>query len=153
MEGKHTVLIVNEAAHDLKVLEHEGLTASATSTTRVLIAEDNRMVLDFVQILLEAEGYTVLASETAEAALVLVQEKGEVDLLVTDVIMPRMNGPELYERLREIMPGLKVIYMSGYPEKAETICGSADPSVTFISKPFTSESLLKYVSSTLANNP
>lgn len=158
MDEKHTIPVEGGSPKKLRqpagVQEQERFTApvAAPSTAaRILIADDNRMILDFVQVLLERQGYTVLAAESPQEALALVQGTREVDLLVSDVVMPQMSGPELYVRLLETMPRLKVIYMSGYPEKFEALMGTADRPVTLLAKPFTSESLLKYVSLALAD--
>jgi DNA-binding NtrC family response regulator len=119
------------------------------SAPKIILVDDERLVLDYVQILLEAAGYTVLAADSPEAALKLSLKAGHVDLLVTDVAMPHMNGPQLYERLRESRPGLKVLFMSGYPDAAKSLCNLSDNSVRFVEKPVTSEALLKKVAAVL----
>jgi CheY-like chemotaxis protein len=129
------------------------MAVSSRSASRILVVEDNRMILDYVQILLEGEGHTVLTAETPGAALELSREGGKIDLLLSDVVMPQMNGPELYERILETRPGLKVMYMSGYPDHFATVHGAVGTSVNLIAKPFTSEMLLKRISSVLSYHP
>jgi CheY-like chemotaxis protein len=115
------------------------------SAARILVVEDSRPILDFVQFLLEGAGHTVLATEFPEEALILAGGDETIDLLVSDVVMPQMSGPELYERLLEARPGLKVLFMSGYPDSVEILRKEDDNTVDFIAKPFTSEAFLKHV--------
>jgi hypothetical protein len=125
-------------------------TESPRFAATILLAEDNRMLLDFVQLLLEAQGYTVLAAELPETALAMAHGNEKIDLLISDVTMPQMSGPELYEHLLETCPELKVLFMSGYPGSAEISHEALVESVDFIAKPFTSEAFLKKVSSALS---
>lgn len=126
------------------------IAAKAPAAAKIVVAEDNRVILEYIQLLLEATGHTVLAADTPEEALALALEAGEIDLLVSDVVMPQMNGPELYERLLETMPGLRVLFMSGYPGSFEILRRGHEDTVGFISKPFTSEAFLKRVAAALA---
>lgn len=107
------------------------------------------MVVDFVQIVLEGVGHTVLVVQTPEAALELAREHQEIDLLLSDVVMPLMSGPELYKRILELRAGLKVLFMSGYPDAAETIREAVNVPVNLIVKPFTSKALINRVSAIL----
>ncbi|MBV5328426.1 MAG: response regulator [Chlorobium sp.] len=123
---------------------------SPRSAATILLAEDNRMLLDFAQLLLEEQGYTVLAAESPEIALTLARENRNIDLLISDVVMPQMSGPELYERLLETRQGLKVLFMSGYPGSVKIPHGLHIEEVDFIAKPFTSEAFLKKVSAAIS---
>lgn len=125
------------------------MTSKSRSSARILLVDDERMVLDYVQLLLEGAGYNVLAADTPQAALQLSLKAGDIDLLVADVVMPEMSGPELHKNILETRPGLKVLFMSGYPDAAKSLCSTNDNSVSFIAKPVTSESLLKKVSAAL----
>jgi two-component system, cell cycle sensor histidine kinase and response regulator CckA len=99
----------------------------------ILLAEDNEMVRNFVDELLTRQGFTVLVARDPKEALQLAQQ-GDFDLLITDVIMPRMTGFELYAKLAKSYPGLKVLYMSGYTDSImEPI---PDSKAHFIEKPF-----------------
>jgi PAS domain S-box-containing protein len=108
----------------------------------VLVAEDSSQVLELTRTILEQSGYTVFTAPSGEDALKLLkEEKNQIDLLLTDVIMPEMNGPELFRQALEICPGLKVLYMSGYTGNAILQHGFSEKEVHLIQKPFTLASL------------
>ena len=112
----------------------------------ILLVEDDKEVRDFVLLALDQAGYHVMESEGPLQALEEMENRGaEIDLLLTDVIMPEMNGKELYQRLRQRHPGLKVLYMSGYaPEELDL---EADGS--FLAKPFSISQLTSAVKEAL----
>ena len=101
----------------------------------ILLVEDNEMVRDMVRDLLTSYGCTVIEAGGPKQALDKVNGQ-HLDLLVTDVVMPDMNGPELYSCLSEFYPGLKVLYMSGYTQNVIVHNGAFDDGVNFIQKPF-----------------
>jgi two-component system, cell cycle sensor histidine kinase and response regulator CckA len=106
-------------------------------TETVLITEDDADILELGQSILEQLGYTVLAAGTPDDALAVAKAyKGRIDLLITDVVMPQMNGKELAHRLCEATPGLRCIYMSGYTANVIAHHGVLDPGVRFLQKPF-----------------
>ncbi len=107
----------------------------------VLVVEDESRLRTLVRRLLERRGYTVLLAATAEEALEVFGRGAAVDVMLTDVVMPGASGPELSGRLRELRPGLRVLYMSGYTEDAISHHGVLDPGVAFLHKPFTAEEL------------
>jgi len=108
----------------------------------VLLVEDEDMVRGLAKRVLELQGYTVLeAVDGGRACLECSRHEGTIHLLLTDVIMPAMNGRELYETLRGMKPELKVLFMSGYTENVIAQHGVLDPGTPFIQKPFTIESL------------
>jgi len=112
--------------------------AEVSGRETVLVVEDNDMVRKMAAELLERQGYRALSAEGGEECLELVAgHRGDIDLLLTDVVMPDMNGRELYERLVQDRPGLKVLYMSGYTENVVAHRGVLDQGVDFIHKPFT----------------
>jgi YesN/AraC family two-component response regulator len=87
-------------------------------------------------------GYTVLAAQTPVHAMHLVAEyPGDIHLLITDVVMPEMNGRELAEQLRTIRPNLECLYMSGYTADLIAHRGILDEGINFIQKPFGSDEL------------
>jgi DNA-binding NtrC family response regulator len=91
-------------------------------------------------------GHRVLCAEEPHAAIELARDNATgIDLLISDVVMPQMNGPELYGRLSEIIPGLKVLFMSGYANNLSVHDGFLEEGVNFITKPFTSETMLGHV--------
>ncbi len=125
-----------EAAADLQETE------IPRGTETILIVEDEETVLKLTKAMLEALGYNVLAARDRNHALHLAREdRGDVHLLLTDVVMPEMNGKELSERIMAIKPGLKRLYMSGYTADVIARQGVLEEGVKFISKPFSLQDL------------
>lgn len=119
------------------------LRTTARGSATILLVEDNQLVREMTADLLTECGYDVLAAEGAMQGLELLREHGRhVDLLLSDVIMPRMNGPMLFEELKAIQPDLKVLYMSGYSENVIVNSDIASPGASYIQKPFTAQLLL-----------
>ena len=115
--------------------------ASSNGET-VLLAEDEAVVRNLVASMLHMQGYTVIAAESGSQAIeAFNSQEGSVDLLLTDVIMPDMNGKTLYNAVSEACPDLKVIYMSGYTEDVIAHHGVLDADVNFIQKPFSMDDL------------
>lgn len=103
----------------------------------ILLVEDEELVRDLAAELLETTGYDVLtAANGVEALRVCTNHAGRIDLLITDVVMPQMGGRELAERLVEIRPHTRVLYMSGYTDDAIVRHGVLDDQMSFIQKPF-----------------
>jgi len=112
----------------------------------VLLVEDNKVVLKLGTQILEGLGYTVISADTPGEALRLSNEfAGTIDLLITDVVMPEINGRELAERLIAMRPGLKCLFMSGYTADVIAHHGVLDKGVYFIQKPFSMKSLAEKV--------
>jgi len=108
----------------------------------ILLVEDEPALLCAAQAMLTRVGYTVLASEDpVEAIAIYDQQDGAIDLLVTDVIMPGMNGYELVKALESRTPGLKWLYMSGYAADVFGSDGLLDEGINFVQKPFTFKQL------------
>jgi PAS domain S-box-containing protein len=108
----------------------------------ILLAEDEEGVRSVAVRVLERIGYRVLAAPDATRCLALAAaEPGRIDLLLTDVVMPDLDGRRLHERLSELRPGLPVIYMSGYAGEVVTHHGVLEWGGAFIQKPFTAEQL------------
>ena len=108
----------------------------------VLIVEDEKEILNISKTVLERAGYTVLSNTNPAAALSLAGKyEGVIDLLVTDVIMPEMNGKDLRDRLVELRPRIKVLFMSGYTADVITERGVLEAEVTFLQKPFSVNAL------------
>jgi DNA-binding NtrC family response regulator len=104
----------------------------------VLMVEDERAILDLGTEMLQAMGYTVLAAPTPEEAIRLAQTHPEgIHLLITDVVMPGMNGRELAERIGALKPGVRCLYMSGYTANVIAHRGVLDEDMLFVQKPFT----------------
>jgi signal transduction histidine kinase len=121
------------------------LTAPPTAprgTETILLVEDEEMVRRLVARVLGELGYRILtAADGGEAQSVSGAEPGRIDLLLTDVIMPGMNGKELFAHLAVARPGLRTLFMSGYTENAIAHHGVLDPGTRFLPKPFTIEHL------------
>jgi PAS domain S-box-containing protein len=108
----------------------------------VLVVEDEVNLRRLTHQFLENQGYTVLeAADGAAAVQICVAHQGTIHLLLTDVIMPGMNGRELAQRVSEIRPNMKVLYMSGYTENAIGHNGTLDAGITLLQKPFTLHAL------------
>jgi two-component system, cell cycle sensor histidine kinase and response regulator CckA len=113
-------------------------------TETLLLVEDEAAVRSSVRRLLEWHGYTVLeARNGAEALRVYEAHAEDIDLVLTDVVMPEMGGHELIERLRQRHPELRVLFMSGYAERALTSDGSIPAGTGYLEKPFTVETLMR----------
>ena len=116
-----------------------------TGTETLLLVENEPAVRNLLQMALRRKGYTVLAAESGRAALDLVRSHaGTIDLLITDVVMPDMNGPELVSRFVTIRPETQTLFMSGYMDDAFSDHGiSAD--INFIQKPFSPRAIAQKV--------
>jgi CheY-like chemotaxis protein len=108
----------------------------------VLVVDDQDVVRDVIRLTLERAGYTVLEAASPNAAIDLVRANGPIDLLVTDVVMPEMDAFELADRIACEVPGVRILYTSGYTDAA-----AEGP---FIHKPFTPAQLVDKVGSVLA---
>jgi len=116
----------------------------------VLIVEDEPGVLKLTRSMLEPLGYTVLTSRSPnEAVRIACEQQGKVDLLVTDVVMPEMNGHELAATLRTLHPGLKCLFMSGCTGDIIADHGELDEAVSFVEKPFSAQRLAERIRRTL----
>ena len=108
----------------------------------VLVAEDEVGIRSPLRRLLVAQGYRVLdASDGLGALEVAKRHSGQIHLLLTDILMPGMNGGELARHLLLIRPGVRVIFMSGYSDEAIQANGILTPGATFLQKPFSLEEL------------
>jgi two-component system, cell cycle sensor histidine kinase and response regulator CckA len=98
------------------------------------------------QNILERQGYRVIVAQNAADALLICERQGRpIDLLVTDVVMPQMSGPELAKRLGPLRPGMKVLFMSGYTDDSVLRHGATEGGVAFLQKPITPSLLARKV--------
>ena len=117
-----------------------------------MVVEDNVMVREMTCELLNTAAYIVLEADSAEQAIKLLQSHGKpIDLLLSDVIMPVMNGPAMYELLKTFQADLKVLYMTGYSENIFSSSGTGDDSINYIRKPFTPNALFDEIDKLLSN--
>jgi CheY-like chemotaxis protein len=112
----------------------------------ILVVEDEEDVRKLAVRILERQGYNVLEASEGLGAFVLVEEyEDPIHLLVTDVVMPKLSGRELVDRIAGIRPEIKVLYMSGYTDNAITHHGILEKGMNYLQKPFTMEGLAKKV--------
>ena len=119
----------------------------------ILLVEDEPAILNLTRLVLERLGYTVLAARTPSEAIRLAREcPGRIGLLITDVVMPEMNGRDLAKDLLSIRPNIQRLFMSGYTADVIAHQGVLDPGVHFIQKPFSPRALGAKVREVLGND-
>lgn len=119
----------------------------------ILVVEDEHEVRKVICLTLEMQGYRVLHASGPDEALELAKAAlGPIDLMLTDVVMPACSGPELAAQLREHMPDLRVLYMSGYSEDAILDHGLSLSETAFLAKPFSSAALGRKVRQVLRDD-
>ena len=123
-------------------------------TETVLLAEDEDAVRAVARVALGRAGYTVLEAADGEQAVeVAVAHAGRIDLLVTDVVMPRVGGRQVAEAVRLLHPAVRVLYLSGYTEDAVVRNGISESEAAFLQKPFTLDGLARKVRAVLDGSP
>jgi CheY-like chemotaxis protein len=128
---------------DEAAVEHSSSPPAAVAragTETILVVEDDELMRDLVRDVLEMNGYSVLTAASSEEAL-REAEDSNIDLVITDVVMPGMTGVDLAEKIREHHPRLQILFMSGYTDRALVARGVLEPGVNFISKPFSNRAL------------
>ena len=116
----------------------------------ILVVEDEDAVRELVEIILAKQGYHVLSTSRGREALALCQSRaGGIDLLITDMVMPGMSGRETAEAVRAVMPGIRVLYMTGYTEDFASINGMVSRGEAIMQKPITAADLLERVGALL----
>jgi len=143
---------VEDAAEQLSPAKIQSNDTDGSET--VLLVEDEECVRELVRITLLARGYKVLEAADGEAGLRVAQSfKGDIDILITDVVMPGLGGRELAKRLLALRPGISLLFLSGYTEDAVISEIAPGPSVAFLQKPFTLQNLAKKVREILRARP
>jgi CheY-like chemotaxis protein len=118
----------------------------------ILVVEDEELVRQMIREILERYGYGVLeAGSGGEAVDLCSRHQGTIHLMLTDVVMPGINGVELSKRMAPMQPEMKVLFMSGYTANAIAHQGVLDPGVSFIHKPFSISSLAHKVREVLGS--
>jgi CheY-like chemotaxis protein len=132
------------------VITSSAVPRSIVGTETILVVEDEEALLGISRRTLVAAGYKVLtATNGDEALLVSAQHAGDIQLLLTDVIMPRMSGGALAQALSKARPALKVLYMSGYTDDAIVHHGVLNAGTHFLAKPFTATDMTRKVRAVL----
>ncbi len=113
----------------------------------ILLVDDEPQVVTLVREMLVREGYTVSGAADGEEALQFAGNgENRIDMLLTDIVMPQLNGRDLADRLKRMRPGLKVLYMSGFMKEAILkYYGISITGIPFLQKPFTRETLARKV--------
>ncbi|HEX2055757.1 MAG TPA: response regulator [Nitrospiraceae bacterium] len=112
----------------------------------VLLVEDDDMVRRLAQVILESHHYRVLPARNADEAIDLAGDHAEeIDVVMTDMVMPGMGGPDLAERLRQLRPGLRVIVTSGYAGRGQELIESLGSQTAFLQKPYTPDMLIRKI--------
>jgi PAS domain S-box-containing protein len=133
-----------------KSLRPELLTAGDSAAPTILVAEDEPAVRALVEHVLRTAGFTVIAAVDGREALDLARALPTIDLLLTDVMMPRLNGPDLAEALRDQRPDQRVLFMSGFTNDVLGERGIISPDVELLTKPFVPDDLLARIREMLA---
>jgi len=129
-----------EADKEVTLVPEEKKASGGDET--ILLVEDEPSILKMTRMMLERKGYTVLSAGTPAEALEIAREHGDkIDLLITDVIMPGMNGRDLAEKLISLYPNIKFLFMSGYSANVIAHQGILEQGVPFIQKPFSMKDL------------
>ena len=137
-------LPVTDAVEEPRPVENPASAAEGTET--LLLVEDNDAVRDLTVKALRRRGYTVHEARSGEEALEWIGASGITpDLLITDIVMPGLSGPALASRLVQQLPGLRVLYVSGYSEDANVMHGAFDSQVPLLQKPFTPSRLAQRI--------
>ena len=124
---------------------------SGTDSKTILVVDDDLSVLGVIKVMLECGNFNVLLAHSAESALRFVERTDlTIDLMLTDVVMPEISGPELADQALLIRPHLKVLFMSGFTESEVVRVKVLDRAIGFLPKPFTSDGLLERLEAILS---
>jgi CheY-like chemotaxis protein len=149
-----TIKIYLPAAEAKAAVEASGQEPAAAlrGSETILVLEDEARVRKLVCEVLAGRGYRVLEAVRGEEAIRMAREhKGRIHLLLTDVVMPEMSGPQALEQIRARHPNVKVLFMSGYTDEAMVHHGILDSGAAFLQKPFLPETLARKVREVLAS--
>lgn len=125
-------------------------TSARVGSQTILLVEDDDALRQFVARVLRNAGYSVVEAGNGEDALEVPESHGRIDLLITDVVMPKLGGVELARRLCACDPQLRVVYISGYSEATLKKQNALGPEAAWLTKPFTSRELLQEARSGLS---
>lgn len=157
VEGIGTTFLIHLPRHRPTEVEQDQAALPPTaplSPKNILLVEDEGGILDMVARTLRSQGHSVLAAPSPEEALRLASTTApKPDLLMTDVVMPGMNGRDLSERIAVLVPGIRILFMSGYTADVISRHGVLDERVHFIGKPFDKQALEAKLQEVLGNKP
>ncbi len=137
-----SIFLPRYKAKDTKEINEKPMVTAVNGEKTILVVEDELAILQMTKMMLQCQGYTVLVAGTPGEAICLAETyPGEIHLLMTDVIMPEMNGKKLSKNLLSFFPNLKCLFMSGYTADVIAHHGVLDPGIHFIQKPFTMKNL------------
>jgi PAS domain S-box-containing protein len=131
----------------------DGAAPTATGRELVLLVEDNEVVRRLARSVLADAGYDVVAAETPQRALEIAAAAGPIDLVVTDVVMPGMNGRDLADELRRQQPDLRILFTSGFTDDVVLSPGTLQDGTSFLQKPFGVDELQRKVRELLESPP
>jgi two-component system sensor histidine kinase EvgS len=155
--GKGTTIKIYLQKHSGRIeeiIDNNAQQVPAGHGETILMVEDEKTIMKMGQLMIEKLGYQVLTADTPGKALHLAeQHSGEIDLLITDVIMPEMNGRVLADQLNNLYPNIKMLFMSGYTANIIADHGVLDKGVHFIQKPFSKKDLAQKLREVLDKAP
>jgi CheY-like chemotaxis protein len=146
--GAGTSVRVYLPAEKQFVAESAGADADLNGSETILVVDDESLMLTMAETILTEYGYCVLPAESGQKALAILAGNVQVDLIVTDLVMPAMGGRELIERIRQVAPAMRILCTSGYVPPTDKQGGTP-----YLQKPFTSRELLVKVKQVLAQTP
>jgi|SRR5579863_3279348 len=121
-----------------------------TDPKTILVVDDDLSVLTVIKVMLESSNYNILLAHSAESALRFVEREDlAIDLMLTDVMMPDMSGPDLAEKVVALRPHLRVLFMSGFTDSEVVRVKILDRALGFLPKPFTSDGLVERIEGAL----
>ncbi len=137
-----SIFLPRHLGSNKELLQDEVMPPAGRGNETILLVEDEQEILELATTMLEHQGYTVLAAGTpGEAIEIAEKSSSNIDLLMTDVVMPEMNGRDLAGKLLSLYPGLKRLFMSGYSADVIADHGILDKNINFIQKPFSMQDL------------
>jgi signal transduction histidine kinase/ActR/RegA family two-component response regulator len=152
-QGCTFTIFLPATSDELDVAEPPPVEQKTDGSETILVVEDEEVVRQLICTVLSEAGYEVFQAESPEDALELARNRKEpIHLLVTDIVMPGMNGPALARALSAHQPSLKILYVSGYSDNDISAHGVLEPGLTVLQKPFTQQSLSRKVRELLDSN-
>jgi CheY-like chemotaxis protein len=153
--GKGTTFKIYFPAVNAELTEAvpSGPAKAPTGAETILVVEDEPSLRSLVAQMLSGNGYRVITASTSVEALQLVEQVQEIDLLLTDLVMPNLGGRELAARVTELRPSINVLFMSGYADEAANRNGALNPGAPYLEKPFSAYELATRIRAILDASP